>query len=157
MAVEYVPSEDTVYIQKIPENNIIYIDFQSKLTRAEIMRRIGERAVIGWHAELHTEVLSSEPISISEDEDGSIDVKFKQYHRGYATNEYGTPNTRGWSGGAETLRILAVRWDAESHSLHSSYVRARNFRYQLLEIESRKRHPYVVQELQELRDALWNE
>lgn len=157
MVEKYFPIEENIFAQECPEDNVIHVDFRPKISRQEILRRIGEKAMIGWQPDLNVEVLSSEPLHLHEDEDGNIDVTFKQYQRGYSTDTCGTPHSYGWSGGTETLRILNIHWDAGLYSVSSEYVQARNFRYQLIEVESQRRYTHVNEELRALRRELWDE
>ncbi len=132
---------------------LIRVDFRPELTREEVMLRIGEAAALGWHPELDSEILSSEPIHASEHEAG-IDVAFKLYERHVAFDDHGIATPDGWSG-PETIRVLKVGWNAVNKSISSDYIHARNFRYQLLDLETKKRSESGRAALQTLRSELW--
>ena len=132
---------------------LIRVDFRPELTRKEIMLRIGEAAALGWHPELGSEILSSEPIHASEHEEG-IDVTFKLYERHAAFDDHGIATPDGWSG-PETIRVLKIGWNVASKSISSDYIHARNFRYQLLDLETKKRTEGGRAELQALHSELW--
>lgn len=135
---------------------VIHVDFRPAPDRQEILHRIGAIATSYRQPDDSGPTLSCDPISLLEYDDGTIDAKFKLYQQGHASDSAGMGH-QGWSG-SETIRILNVTWDAEAGMIHSGYVHARNFRYQLLPLESKK-HSDIAKaeaEIQDMRDAIWN-
>ena len=155
MAERYLHESDISPAFHEPEEGLLVeVDFRPPLERAEIMRRIGAVAHTGWHPELDCEIVSIEPIHAASEKDDAVGVHFKTYEKGFSSDSHGMLNSSGWSGN-ETIRILRIGWNNDAYALEHDYILARNFRYQLIDHESRKRSAIGREELETLHKELW--
>lgn len=166
--LESVPANiTTIYIESDPEseeNNVVYGNFLPHVNRCLAMKHIGEMAAAvafwftgedgnAYEATLHQDdVLWSEPIGISEDSKGNIDIRFKQYRLGASGDTTGA-NMPGYRG-TENLAVVSIHWDALTRTVTEYPVEARNLRYQLPSFEARKRSKQGHEELEALRREL---
>lgn len=121
-----------------PKDNVTHVDFRQNRSRQESMQRIREVVTSIWLTEDGFGAISHEPISVHEELDGSLRVRFKEYLRGFNGDEYGIPHPNGLSG-LETIKVLDVELKTGSHTIKSRHVHPRNFRYIFPLYEAKKR------------------
>ncbi len=113
-------------------SNVVYLDEYRQ--QRELLQQIGAVAM----TYSTDERFRPEPLYMTEHPDGSITVKFCDYQPGFTGDGGGLYHSEGWSGEAETRRLLRVHYSAYSGEITSGYVGSRNLLYAMLDAQSKE-------------------